>query len=81
VNDRMAVGKSVNVTMKYNALADQLGIFEIILPLYIVAYIISYNNPIRITGKIYMGEDIHAIKKTIKHAEIRYANYTFVSSF
>ncbi len=48
VNHRMPVGEGIYVTVNDNALADPLGIFQIITPLYIIADIIPNNDIIRV---------------------------------
>ena len=59
VNNRMTVGKTVNMTVKNNPFSYQIGIFKIIASFYIIAYVISDDYFIRITGQIYVGQHIH----------------------
>ena len=55
----MPVGETVNVPVKYYPFSDLIGIFKIIAPFYIIAYVVSDDYFIGITGQVYVGQNIH----------------------
>ena len=59
MNYRMPVCKAVYIPVKYNSLPDQLRIIQVVAALYIIANIISDDYPVGVTGKIYVGQNIH----------------------
>jgi hypothetical protein len=59
VNNRVAVGKTVDVPVKYYSLSDKIRIIQIVAALYIITYVVTDDYFIRITGKVYVGQNIH----------------------
>ncbi len=55
VDYRMSVSEAINVPVKYYPFSYLIGIIEIITPFYIIAYVVSNDYFIRITGQVYMG--------------------------
>jgi hypothetical protein len=59
VHNRVAVGKSIDMTVEYNALPDKFRVLEIITPFHIVAYVVPDDYFLRITGQVDMCKYIH----------------------
>ena len=59
VNYRITVCKPIDMAMENNAFSYKIGVFEIVLPFHIIAYVITNDYFIRITGKIYVSKYIH----------------------
>ena len=63
VNYGMPVGETINMPVENNTFPDQIGIFKVITPFYIIAYIVSDDYFVRIARQIYVGQDIHITAK------------------
>jgi hypothetical protein len=59
MDNRMSVGEAIDVPVEYYSLSYLIGIIEIITPFYIIAYVVPDDYFIRITGQIYVGQNIH----------------------
>jgi len=61
MNDRVPVSESIDMPVKNYAPPYLIGILEIVLAFYIVAYVIANDYFIGITGKVYVGQHIHFV--------------------